>query len=85
MLIMVIGAFCLGVTIGWLVRFFLARLEKFDIKALAAVVSILVGGAVARFLGGDPFHVATWMYPIGLLVGVLAYPLIAKLDRPRKG
>jgi NhaP-type Na+/H+ or K+/H+ antiporter len=80
-LFILIGALSLGITIGWVVRYFLARLEKYDMKALSAIVSILTGGAVAHFLGGDPFHVAVWMYPVGLLVGVLAYPLIAKLDR----
>lgn len=44
MIITLAGSLSLGVTIGWIVRYFLARLTRFDVKALAAVVSILTGG-----------------------------------------
>ena len=83
MLLILLGALSLGIVIGWLVRFFLDRLRVFNVKALASIVSILVGGVVAHFLGADPFRVSVWAYPIGLLIGILVYPLISLLDKMR--
>jgi hypothetical protein len=65
---------CLGVVLGWLVRFFLARLKQFNVKVLSSVASILCGGEIVRILP-DPFQYAWWFYPVGLLIGILRIPL----------
>jgi hypothetical protein len=67
-----LGSICLGVVIGWLVRFFLERSKRFTLKVLSGVVSVITGAAVTEVLGS--YHVAHWAYPIGLLIGLLAYP-----------
>src|ERR1017187_10719156 len=74
------GSFCLGTVMGWLVRFFLHRFSAFNVKVFGSVVSVLAGGVVIRAMGViDPFYGITG-YPVGLLVGVLAYPLISRFD-----
>jgi NhaP-type Na+/H+ or K+/H+ antiporter len=75
-----IGSICLGIVMGWLVRYFLARFEQFNAKILGSVASVLCGGIVLRFLGNDLFYAVTG-YPIGLLIGVVAYPILSALDR----
>lgn len=80
MLVPMIGATCLGIVMGWLVRYFLERFTQFNIRILTSVVSVLCGGAVIKMFP-DPFQYAGWFYPVGLLVGVLAYPLIAHWER----
>jgi hypothetical protein len=72
-----IGACCLGTVIGWLVRYFVGRFHSFTPKALASVVSVLLGGAVIGFLESD--RSIWWFYPIGLLAGFLLYTLLALL------
>ena len=71
------GAGCLGTVIGWLVRFFVGRFQSFTPKALASVVSVLMGGAVIGFLESD--RSVWWFYPIGLLAGFVLYTALALL------
>ena len=76
-----IGSTALGIVIGWLVRYFIRRFENFTAAALGSVVSIIIGGAVVKFLGPDASTL--WFYPIGLLLGFVIYQVIAtKLMRP---
>ena len=82
-LIIVSGALCLGIVIGWLVRYFLNRLREYTVQSLASIVTILVGGTITKFLDSDPFSLGTRVYPIGLLIGILVYPLIASSDREK--
>jgi hypothetical protein len=56
-----IGAICLGIVIGWLVRYFIRRFDKFNPQVLGSVISIVAGGAVVRFLEADPK--VWWFYP----------------------
>ena len=72
-----VGATCLGIVIGWLVRYFIRRFETFNPQILGSVVSILLGGAVVRFLEAD--KTVWWFYPIGLLLGFIVYSVIAWL------
>jgi hypothetical protein len=69
-----IGATCLGIVIGWLVRFFLFRMKTFVVKGLGSIVSVLVGGTAIRFLATD--KTVWWFYPIGLLVGFVVYSVV---------
>jgi hypothetical protein len=72
-----IGVTCLGVVIGWLVRYFIRRFKTFGPGALSSVVSILLGGTVAKFLTVDKTTI--WFYPVGLLVGFVAYQVIGMI------
>ncbi|MBI4521938.1 MAG: hypothetical protein HY701_13960 [Gemmatimonadetes bacterium] len=70
-----VGAFALGIVIGWLVRYFVRRFSTFTPQVLGTVVSIMLGGAVVKFLEAD--KVVWWFYPIGLLAGFIIYTALA--------
>jgi uncharacterized membrane protein YfcA len=72
-----LGATALGITIGWLVRYFIRRFDKFGPMALGSVVSIILGGAVIKFLEADKS--VWWFYPIGLLLGFVIYQIISSV------
>ena len=72
-----IGVTCLGIVVGWMVRYFIRRFTKFGPGALSSVLSIILGGAVLKFLSVD--NVTIWFYPIGLLVGFVAYQVIVMM------
>jgi hypothetical protein len=70
------GCLCLGIFIGWLVRFCLDRIRTVTPKVMSAVASVACGGVVLAFLG-DPLDIAKWVYPIGL-VAYLAIHAVAR-------
>jgi uncharacterized membrane protein YfcA len=70
-----IGATCLGIVIGWLVRYFIRRFDKFGPMVLGSLVSIVFGGAAIKFLEAD--KTVWWFYPIGLLLGFVIYHVVA--------
>ena len=68
----VIGALCLGIIIGWLVRELVPRFKNVSVKVLSAVVSVVIGGVVLAFLSRASDDTTIWFYPIGLIVGFAA-------------
>jgi hypothetical protein len=80
-----LGSFSLGVTIGWLVRFFLERFVEFNAKILSTVVTVMVGGSVIGFLNWvAPVNADSdiFWYPVGLPVGLmLIYPVVLHFDK----
>ena len=70
-----IGATCLGIVIGFLVRYFIRRFSNFGAGALGSVITIILGGAVIKFLEADKS--VWWFYPIGLFLGFAIYQWIA--------
>jgi hypothetical protein len=70
-----IGATCLGIVIGYLVRYFIRRFSNFGAGALGSVITIILGGAVIKFLEAD--RSVWWFYPIGLFLGFAEYQVIA--------
>jgi uncharacterized membrane protein YfcA len=70
-----LGSLSLGVVVGLLVRYFIRRFKTFGPAALGSVISIIVGGAVIKFLEADT--TVFWFYPIGLLAGFLIYFALA--------
>jgi mannitol-specific phosphotransferase system IIBC component len=82
-----IGSTCLGVVVGWLVRYFLYRFKKFDVQILGSTVSLLTGGIITIFFNlVDPNKEVIWFYPIGLLVGFVIYSVTARWSgAPSKG
>lgn len=82
-----IGAISLGIVVGWLIRYFLLRFEKFNSQVLGSTLSLLTGGVVIGFFGiVDPEQDVIWFYPIGVLVGFVIYSVTARLSgAPSKG
>ena len=70
-----IGSTCLGIVIGFLVRYFIRRFNNFGSAALGSVITIILGGAVIKFIEAD--RSVWWFYPIGLFLGFVAYQIIA--------
>jgi hypothetical protein len=73
-----ISSTSLGIVMGWLVRYFIRRFEKFTPAVLSSIVSILVGGVAVKFLGADRNVLS--FYPIGLLLGFVIYHVIATIE-----
>jgi len=80
----IIGAICLGIVVGWLIRYFLERFKRFDAKVLGTIVGIIVGGVISKFLLSDPFLYSLNYYPVGLLIGILMYRLLTKFEKRLK-
>ena len=66
-----IGSLCLGIVIGWLVRYFIKRFKSFSPSVLSSVISIIGGATATRLLASD--STVVWYYPMGLLIGFIAY------------
>jgi hypothetical protein len=81
-LVPAIGASCLGAVVGWLVRYFIRRFEKFGPGVLSSVITIMLGGAAVKFLAADP--TVLWFYPIGLFVGFVIYQIIVMVYAPSR-
>jgi glycopeptide antibiotics resistance protein len=82
-----IGSTCLGIVVGWLVRYFLFRFDKFNAQILGSTISLLVGGVVIGFFNWvDPDKTVVWFYPIGVLIGFVIYTVTARMfGAPSKG
>jgi hypothetical protein len=65
------GTTCLGIFIGYLAMYFVRRFTTFSPQVFGSLLSVVVGGAVLKFLGAD--RDAWWFYPIGLLIGLVLY------------
>ena len=73
-IIMPLGVTCLGVFVGWLLRYVIRRFEKFTVRIFGSLLGVILGGAIVKFLSVDSTTI--WYYPVGLLLGVLLYQLI---------
>lgn len=82
MLLAAIGMSCLGFVIAYLCMYFVVRLKEHTVAGLSGVAGVLVGGVVGKFLtantsaGPD----SIWWYPIGLLIGLVAWVLLRVVD-----
>lgn len=82
--VIILGSTCMGIAMGWLVRYLLERIMAFDVKALGAVVPIIIGAVMLGFfqlVGG--VHGITrefFFYPVGLILGVFIPSLLAASD-----
>jgi GTPase SAR1 family protein len=77
-----VGAFALGVVVCYFARFAFSKFKEVNAKSLTAVIGCLLLGTATTQLVSHLFsdEVALAVYPIGLLTGLLIYPLIA--ERP---
>jgi hypothetical protein len=72
------GAFCLGIFVAYMVWYFVVRLQAaaYTVKTLSAVLALIAGGVVIRFLESDQVGKgARWWYPIGLVAGLVLFAI----------
>jgi hypothetical protein len=65
-----VGITCLGIIIGWLVRFSVEKFKDVTPKVLTSVVSLILGGVITGFISRTAAE--SWVllfYPIGLVIG----------------
>lgn len=71
-LIVISGAFWLGITVGVLLGFYSQEAERWDQKALSASVGIIIGSGIVlllRYLAPTVHEI--WFYPMGLVGGFI--------------
>ena len=72
-----IGTFCMGLFVGWFLLYYLRRVkqEKNTVKGFGFIISVAFGAIIVKFLQGTS---NVWgLYPIGIIVGLVTYILIA--------
>jgi undecaprenyl pyrophosphate phosphatase UppP len=82
----IVGSFALGLVVAWLVRRSLDGVKNVGVKAVGSLLSLIFGSAVIAFLGhflapNEVFPKEYWLYPIGFLVGLIFYPLLALFEK----
>jgi hypothetical protein len=83
MTIVGLGSISLGLLIGGIVDYFIAKQPHFDDRGLGAAVSALVGAGVIGIFQAlrdkdVPQDRQIWLYPVGLLLGCLAMSILVK-------
>ena len=75
------GIFCLGLIVGLIAGLVLFKAKSVGLKFAAGVVSLMLSGLPIAFLPGGSW--LRFVYPIGLLMGVLSLRLInSRVDLP---
>ena len=68
------GLACLGAVICFISMFFIVRLKTHTVSALGAVLGVVLGGAVGKFLTANTHQQdAIWWYPIGMVIGLVLW------------
>jgi len=72
-----IGSFCMGVFVAWIAFFFLNREKDFTAKEFGEFVGVFFGGAIVQLYSSQVISTQNawifWIYPIGLLCGMIFY------------
>jgi membrane protein DedA with SNARE-associated domain len=75
------GSFFMGFFVSWIAFYFFNRDDKFSGTEFAAFMTAIFGGAVvtvfSTYLTADDKWVF-WIYPLGLVVGMFCFYLMAK-------
>lgn len=83
MSVLVIGALCFGVVIGYITYRTLARTETSSVSDIAAVVAAVGGGVVTTLFDPSEGDLFAW-YSIGLLLGMAVFLILGYLLSPPK-
>ncbi len=83
------GAVAFGIVVGCILRFFLERFERYDLKALTGLLGVPIGGTILTFISGLGIY-GTPSYAIGLALGLIVYQFLwtkfpARLPMRRSG
>ena len=65
----------LGIVVGLILRYFLERFEKYDVKTLAALLAAPFAGTLIAYVAGFGKD-GKPLYAIGVFIGILVYGLI---------
>ncbi len=81
MVLAAVGMTCLGTVICYLSMYFVRRFKTHTVAGLGGVVTVLLGGVVGKFLADNTSAGpdAIWWYPIGLVVGLVAWLIMGRL------
>ena len=76
-----LGSGCLGIVFAWLIRTYFDREKALTWKVISASASVFIGGGVLKFFQAfgeahSPLPHEFMAYPIGLLIGILFFPLL---------
>lgn len=74
-IVMSVGAFCFGATVGYITYRTLVRTEKSNVSDIATVVGAVGGAAVTGLFNPQQSDTFGW-YSIGLLTGVATFFLL---------
>ena len=72
-----IGSACFGLVVGWMACRVHHEAKMIDLKWLAAMLTIIGGGAVTAIFNVPALFGA---YSIGLAIGFFSRPLVLRLD-----
>jgi hypothetical protein len=68
-----IGIISTGIVVMAIIIFFLPRLQLYTLEGLGALVTIIFGGVVVKFITDRSDKGYAWNYPIGLLLGIVLF------------
>ena len=75
----ILGSLCMGIFVAWIAFFFLNRETTFTAKEFGEFVAIFFGGTIIQVYSSQVTSQTMWVYwiyPIGLVAGMLAYKYI---------
>jgi hypothetical protein len=67
-----IGCGCMGMVVGGIISFYIAKVREFTLRGLTSVMAFLGGAGVLTifdYLGAPTQPAVYWFYPIGLFLG----------------
>lgn len=82
-----LGVTCVGIFVGYLCMFFVARFKNHSVKQFVAIIVALFSGTVMSFLvanigDNDEYSTTIWRYPIGLVIGLILWMLAKRSGLP---
>ena len=73
--IILLGVFFLGGFVGFILALALNFPKSLNLKVISTIISTVLGGTPVAFMSGLTYE--KWMYPIGLVTGLLWFRLIS--------
>lgn len=82
-----LGVTCVGVFVGYLCMFYVARSKNHTVRQFVATIAALLTGTVASFLvtnigDNDEYPTTIWRYPIGLVIGLVLWMFAKRTGLP---
>lgn len=72
-----IGSISMGIFVGFAFMKIFHRLNNFTVKMFSGLIGVIFGLVVIKFLEGSTSSNYLWGYPLGLIIGLAIYIIIA--------